>query len=85
MSKTHGFHQGILGTLTKYISKDNFRPPHEGDFGFTELLDALAGGRTIDNCFPQQPCSLSTLGDEWSVEYTGPLILQEIFTSLRGG
>lgn len=44
MSKTHGPHQGILGTLTKYTSKDNFRPPHEGDFGFTELLDALAGG-----------------------------------------
>lgn len=52
MSETCGPHQRILGTLTKHISKDNIRPPHKGDFGFTELLDAFAGGKTIDNCSP---------------------------------
>lgn len=65
MSETCGPHQRILGTLTKYISKDNIRPPHKGDLGFTELLDAFAGGKTIDNCSPHNNLVASV---PWAVD-----------------
>lgn len=45
-------HQCILGTLRKYISKDNFCLPNEWDLVFTELFDSFAGGQTIDFLFP---------------------------------